>query len=429
MTSKEKPMGLNVRPHDGFRPQTFGQFGSRYQADVSIGPSDTALGDAFARMRVSAPFTIFDSKLTLDNSPLFWDDAVLSGAGTSSTYNANQASVTLGVSNLTAGRRARQTKRRFNYQPGKSSLIVMTGVLGAVATGISRRVGYFDDSNGIFLSLIGSVLSVNRRSFVTGVVVDESVAQANWNLDKMDGSGFSGVTLDTSKTQIFFVDIEWLGVGRVRCGFYIDGIPIYVHQFTHANKIATVYMSTPNLPIRYEISNDGTGPAATLTQICSTVIVEGGQDDTGVTRAFHMGNQVLTLATAGAIPAVLAIRQKTTHQGVTVKLLGHSILCSTVNDKFAWAWILNPTSAVALTFIDQANSAMQVAIGTSTALLTGGTIVSAGYGISDDPQRNQLQTHDLLGSTIARVSDVLYLAVIPFASLQVSAAVQWRELV
>lgn len=425
----KKPHIPNSRPGDGKRPQTFTAIGDRYQSDVSIGPGDSPLADAFGRMRIAAPLTVFDSKLIQDNSPLFWDDAVLSGAGTSSTHSVNQASVTLAVGNLTAGRRARQTKRRFNYQPGKSSLIVMTGVLGAGAPGITKRVGYFDDKNGIFLSLVGSVLSVNRRSFVTGVAVDESVPQSSWNLDKMDGEGFSGVTLDVTKTQIFFIDIEWLGVGRVRCGFYIDGLPIYVHQFTHANKLNIVYMSTPNLPLRYEISNNGTGPAASLTQICSTVVVEGGQDDTGITRAFHMGNTALTFATAGATPAVLAIRLKTTHQGITVKLLGHSILCSTPNDQFAWAWILNPTSAVALTFVDQPNSAMQVAVGTSTALLTGGEIASAGYGISNDPQRLQLSTHEILGSTIAGVSDILYLAIIPFASLHVSAAVQWRELV
>lgn len=425
----QKPMIQNVRPHDGLKPQTFTQAGDRYQADVSVGPSDSPAADAFGRMRTAAPFTIFDSKLINDNGPLFWDDAATSGAGTSSTYNTNQASVSIGVGNLTAGTRVRQTKRRFNYQPGKSHLIVVTFVLGSGAAGITRRVGYFDGQNGIFLQLSGSTLSIVRRSFVTGVAVDTVVQQTDWNVDKMNGSGTSGITLDTTKTQIFFIDMEWLGVGRVRTGFYVNGLPIYAHEFLHANQLSTVYISRPNLPIRYEISNDGTGAASTITHICSTVVVEGGQDDTGFVRAYNMANRAMTAGSAGSAYPLLGLRLKPGYLDITINLIGHSILCSTANDLFCWEWRLNGTTTASLTFSDIADSAVQVAEGTSTVQLTGGAIISSGYGVSNLIASQDVRSHLLLGSTIDGTADKIFLSIIPFASLQVSAAIQWRELV
>lgn len=428
MTLK-KPMVQNVRPHDGFKPQTFTPAGARYQADVSVGPSDSGLSDAFGRLRVATPFTVFDSKMINDNGPLFWDDAQTSGAGTSSTYNANQASVTLAVGNLTAGTRVRQTKRRFNYQPGKSHLVVTTFVLGAGAAGITKRIGYFDERNGIFLQLSGSTISIVRRSYVTGAAVDVTVDQSNWSIDKMDGAGYSGITLDISKTQIFFIDLEWLGVGRVRCGFYIDGLPFYVHEFLNANNLATVYMSRPNLPIRVELSNDGSGAADSLTHICASVVVEGGQDDTGFVRAYAMGARTITAASSALNYPLLGLRLKPAYLDITINLIGHSILCSTSNDQFCWEWVLNPSTSAALPFSDIENSALQIAEGTSTVSMVGGTVISAGYGLSSLIASQDVRSHLLLGSSISGTADTIYLGVIPFASLAISASAQWRELV
>lgn len=425
----EKPKIPNARLHDGNLPATYSRAGARHQLDVAVGPGDSALNDAFGRVRVAQPFTIFDSKLTNDASPLFWDDVTVSGAGASSTYNTNQASVTLGVSNLTAGARVRQTRRRFNYQPGKSHMVVMTFVMGPNAAGITKRLGYFDAQNGIFLQSVSTGVSLVRRTFTSGVAVDNAVAQSAWNLDTVDGSGRSGITLDFSKTQIMFIDMEWLGVGRVRVGFYVGGVPVYVHEFLHANVLDKVYMSRPNLPIRYELQNDGSGAAASLTCICATVVVEGGQDDTGFVRSYNMANAVMALGTAGVRYPVLGMRLKSGYADVTVGLLGHSILCSTANDKFCWEWVLNGTTTAALPFTDLDNSAVQVAVGTSTVSLSGGSVISSGYGLSDAAVGQDVKSHLALGQSIGGVMDTLYLTAIPFAAQDISAAMQWRELV
>ena len=169
--------------------------------------------DAFARQRISNPETLFDSKQIFDSQPLFWDDQEISGSGTSSTYSKPNARTRLAVSASTAGVRTRQTFMRFNYQPGKSQLVIMTAVMSdASSQGISARVGQFDDDNGLFFVAEDVTIKVVLRTSTSGSAVDTKVSQTNWNIDKLDGTGNSGVTLDPTKTQILFIDYEWLGV-------------------------------------------------------------------------------------------------------------------------------------------------------------------------------------------------------------------------
>jgi hypothetical protein len=104
------------------------------------------------------------------------------------------------------------------------------------------------------------------------------IPQSQWNADKSDGTGYSERTLDVSKTQIFWIDIEWLGVGDVRCGFVVNGKPVIAHTFHNDNVRTTAYMTTACLPIRYEIENTGSA-SGTMKQICSTVLSEGGYEE------------------------------------------------------------------------------------------------------------------------------------------------------
>ena len=225
--------------------------------------NDTGIRDAFARGRVSEPYTLWDSKQLGDNRALFWDDVQVSGGGTTSVYSSAKSSTVIGVAASTAGVRVRQTKQRFNYQPGKSHSVAVTGTMGAGAAGITRRVGYFDANDGIFFELNPTGLFLGLRSSTSGSPVDTLIPQAAWDLP-LNQPRVNSYQIDTTKSQIFTFDMEWLGVGTVRYAFFIDGIPIYVHAINNSNNKAGVYMRTPNLPIRYEIVNDGTGGAAEL---------------------------------------------------------------------------------------------------------------------------------------------------------------------
>lgn len=233
--------------------------------------------DAFGRLRVSQPVTLFDSQQRFGPDEAFVSNTAVSG---SVTYLPTQSSCNLTVVNSTGSYAARESGYIFQYQPGKSLLALMTFVMAPKSSGnLRQRVGYFGKDNGFYLELSDDLYLV-QRSNVTGTVSNTLVSNTAWNSDHLDGTGPSGVNLDITKAQIFWTDIEWLGVGDVRCGFIIDGKFITAHTFKHANISSSAYMTTACLPLRYEIQSLGTGGPATsnLTQICSTVISEGGQN-------------------------------------------------------------------------------------------------------------------------------------------------------
>ena len=397
--------------------------------NVNIKTQDSPSVDAFARLRVSVPTTIFDSKQTIDNAPLFWDDQEVSGATTTSTHSKPYARSRLGVALNTAGKRVRQTFQRFNYQPGKSQLIILTGVMGTGASGITGEIGMFDDNNGLFFRNDDAVMSVVVRSGVTGSPVDTVVVQSSWNKDKMDGTGVSGITLDFSKTQIFFMDFEWLGVGRVRFGFFVAGKPYYCHEALHANVLDSVYMSTPNLPLRYSIENDGTGVASTLDHICSSVAVEGGVQDIGIVKYVSTASVHVDANTIGTLYAAVGLRLKTTALSAVVKIVTATLLSKTA-DAYEWVLVLNPTIAGTFTYVDIADSPLQRALGTTANTVTGGTFIGGGFASAAAGVIQPIISERYLGSTIAGVSDRIVLCVRPMATnADIEGGLSWKELV
>jgi hypothetical protein len=379
--------------------------------------------DAFGRLRVSNPTTLFDSKQLYDENPLFWDTA-LTGTG-AIAHSIVNAATTLSVTG--AGSVIRQTFMRFNYQPGKGQLIFLTGVFGAGVAGVVKRMGYFDGTDGLFFEQDGATLRVGKLKAGSATLVD----QASWNLDVMDGSGSSGLTLDPTKTLIFVIDFEWLGVGRVRMGVVIGGAVIYVHEFLHSNIETSVYMSTPNLPCRYEIVS--AGGTSDLVHICSSVISEGGVEEHGLLRYESLGADTVNANAIGTIYAVMGLRLKSAHIGATVNLIDMSIMATT-NSSFEWLLLINPTVAGTFNYADLANSSMQVAkadivSNPSTNTVTGGTLLGGGHVTQQtrSAQKQQVNARRL-GAAIDGTRDTVVLAVRPLTgNLDITGGITWRE--
>ena len=407
-------------------------------AQVSIDAS-SGLTDAFGRFRVSDPFTIFAHKQICDlseyaqnveNFPSVYDNQEVSGGSTATLFLPNEAATRLSVGATTAGKRVRQSRRRMNYQPGKSQRVQLTGVLGAGAVGITQQYGLFDDKNGLFFQVEDGGLAVVRRSYITGAAVDEVVDQGDWNRDRMDGTGPSGITLDLDATQIFYIDFEWLGVGGVRFGVVVDNIIYYVHQMNHANNLPTVYMSTPNLPVRMSVENDGTGPAYTVDMICSNVDSEGGVEPQGRSRTYNIGVTPLALASAANKYAVIGLKMRASHIGQQVDLTDVNIVITSVNDSCLWELHVNPTLSAPLVYANLPDSAMQVATG------TGQTLTANGYKIASDYGRTEVKgvlpdnMIEKPGAAIDGTPDEYVLVCQPVtAPVSVLAALNWRELV
>ena len=417
--------------------------GIKFQ-QVLMSLDDSNASDAFGRLRTSSPTAIFDSKLIHgDNLPLFWDEALDSGTMATSGPTAAQPYIDFTSTNLTAGQRTRQTFERFNYQPGKSQLVMMTGVLelaSGTLTGCERRLGPFDDDNGLYFESNAGVIGVTIRTNDTGSPVDTTVIQTSWNLDKMDGTGTStnpsGLTLDKTKGQIFVFDFQWLSLGRVRFGLQIDGVLYYVHEQSVANTGVTPWASTPNLPLRYQIITTTSSGVCSMRCICASVISEGGADETGVIRYHSTAGAGVVTNAENSIFAVAGIRLKSTHLGASIVPLSTAMQVHTASELLEWLLIFDPVVAGTFAYAGLSNSAVEGAIGATTNTITGGTIIGGGYVETGGGSSGQgsssgdIETALRLGAAIDGTRTTLVLAVRPIGgtiAAEVEGSIKWRE--
>lgn len=378
--------------------------------------ADSPSIDSFGKWRVSQPTTLFDSKQIVDSGSFYFNTKIYDSA--TAEWKSGSAETVLTVTNTSGSRVVRQTKRIFVYQPGKSQQIICTGKFGSGVNGVVKSIGSFDNHDGYIFQQSGSSFGVVLRKTIDGVGSDTFVSQSNWNLDKLDGTGPSGNTLDIEKAQIFTVDYEWLGVGRIRYGVVQKGVLTYVHEINNYNNLDKVYLRNPNLPIRYEITNFVTGAVgSSLSQICSTVVSEGGFDSTGF-------RQVVNSLTGSAIGAseyrgTLAVRYNpnTSNGAQIIPEQVDFLIAPGNNSPFYGRWdlLLNPTFSnnnLLWTNVDSSRVTQQA----SGSLITNqGTVLATGYfaGTSGAGVGTNviLDPYYGLGKKIDGTSDVLVLAV------------------
>jgi hypothetical protein len=395
---------------------------------ITIGGNNV---DAFGRLRVSNPLTIFDSKNIMSQNTLF---NATTASGGSVTYTANKSTVNLNVTEAASSKTVRQSNRVMSYQPGKSLLIFNTFVMNTLTVNLKQKVGMFDANNGIFFTADGTTLKIVRRTYTSGAAVDTEISQSSWNGDTLNGTGASGFTLNAATSNILFIDVEWLGVGSVRVGFVINGQLITAHTFYNANSLTTVYMQTANLPIRYEIERAGTLTAGTYTlqQICSSCISEGGYSPQGVEQMISTGtvSAGVNLSTANVYYNIATIRIKASRPYAVIVPSGVDVL-NISNGDFEWGLFVNATLASSFSytsFSDNVEYDLQ-----TTAFSTAGTRIAGGYlGGKTAPFTlggDFIAFANQLGQTIAGVSDTLTLGVRPgTANGDVSGLLKWYDL-
>jgi len=377
---------------------------------ISIGGTNV---DAFGRVRVSAPYTIFDSqnRYAIDNQ---FDTSTATGGST--TYLPNESSVRMDVTTSSGSEVVRQTYRCMPYQPGKGLLLLATFVMNTAKTGLRQRVGYFGTQNGVFIQQADSTVSFVLRSYISGSVSDaRTVNQADWNGDKLNGTGDSGYTLDLTKAQILWMDFEWLGVGSVRCGFIINGNYIVCHTFENANDITSVYMTTAILPIRYEITNTAaTASASSMKQICSSVVSEGGYEQTSIE---HVARRTATLtAISTTFVPLVSIRLASTALNAVVLPVKFNVMPTSTGDDFEVILAKNSTGLTSASWAAVSSDA-NVEQDTSATAMTVGTIVDIQYVKSTNQSSGTINqpaayNWDLqLGSSLTGTSDIYTLGI------------------
>lgn len=402
-----------------------------YQPTVTLN-ANAVTHDAFGRQRISDLATLFDSQVQYDTQTLLWEYA-LTGTG-AAAHLPNESSVRLRVA-ASGDKVIRQTRQYIRYQPGKSNLVAITFNMGATNANVRQRIGYFDAANGIFLERAGTTVKLVRRTFTGGSASDaDAVAQASWNIDTFNGTGPSGLTLDLTKVQILLIDLQWLGVGRVRVGFDINGVFYPAHQFVHANILTSVYMTTANLPIRYEIEATGApGGNVDLISICSSAASEGGFDIAGgYPRAVGNGATGITVTSRQAI---LSIRPKATFNSIVnrgqIVLEGWDVAAET--NGCYYEIVYNGTLGGTPSWTSAGtNSIVEYDVAGTT--VTGGDVIASGYVMASNQVKSAVNealvtrlplTLDIAGANPINVSIVCT----SFTGNSIDrGAFQWREI-
>lgn len=387
--------------------------------------------DSFGRLRVSNPQTLFDTQNKYEDQGQFVSNTA--GGGTA-TYNQPSNTFALAVTG-SGSSVIRETTKTFVYQPGKSLLIMQSFAMNTPASGLTQRVGYYNTNNGVFFEANGTTLNMVIRSYSSGVLTEDRIPQSDWNGDTLLGTGgstnLSGIELNPALTQIFWTDIEWLGVGSVRTGFVINGQYIVCHTFNHANVPGntTTYMGTAVLPLRYEISS--TGPVGTMRQICSTVISEGGYSLTGTPNGIgHNLGSSIVLPNDASFKPLMSIRLKASQPDAVVLPMDYTIV--PVDQAIVKYRVYTQAVTSGGTWVDMPNSSVQYNLA-PTALVSG-TVTSTGFLISNNQSINTPQDAKFdFTEQLSRnpFTPTMYEYVITAATtgtnIDVYASVNWQE--
>jgi hypothetical protein len=404
-----------------------------FNSDVTL--KHTEQVDSFGRLRVSNPTTLFDSQNRFQLNTKFYSNTI--GTGTAVNYVASRSCANLFATSNVGDFVSRESKYVFNYQPGKSLLTMSTFVMNPAKSGLVQRVGYFGTDNGYYIQL-GSTTSptslfsnvyIVERSNSLGTVTETLIDQPNWNGDKLDGTGASGFTFDITKSQIFYTDLEWLGVGSVRVGVVINGIFVNCHTFHHANILAYTYITTACLPLRYEIFNKAaTSSTSNLTQICSTVLSEGGYEPKEV--LFIQSNITPTTLGATVIP-LISLRLAPGRLDAIAVIKQVDVSIGTSSDVARWSLVLNGTLTGAnwRAHADSTN----VQYDDSATAISGGRVIEAGFaqtGSVSTVLQGSFFEAQLGRNSYTQTSDTITLCAIQCtASPRVFTVLAWSELI
>lgn len=395
----------------------------------------TNLTDSFGRLRVSLPQTLFDSQNEYDKAPLLWKEKNINGT---TTYLTNQGAIELKVGTQSGDILYRQTKENFRYHPGKSHLIYLTAIFGVSKANCVKRIGYFDDYNGFYFQQDNTGFAVGKRSYITGSIVDTLVYQSDWNIDKLCGysAGYGSCykTIDLTKIQIFVIDFEYLGGGSIRFGFVIDGEIYYCHKMSHANLISNCYMSTANLPIRFEIQNTGvTATETTLIQCNSSIMSEGSIEEE---RGYRLSIQNPTLKNTSitTIP-LISLRLKSLVNSLpnkaTIILEYLDLLAKSEDIQF---YLYYNGSLTEANFVDVPNSFCQYDITASAINVDNAVLIFSGNCVAGGKHVAGSTSHSItnrisLGLDTNDVSDIYTLCCRTIANTgQALGIINWREL-
>jgi hypothetical protein len=362
--------------------------------DNSFTIKDSPNLDAFSRLRISNPLTLFSSQFTYNLNPLLFEQ-ITSGGG-AIVHSTTNRCANISLTSASSGAKAyMQSFEYLPYQPSKSQLVFVTFNMKTYTVNTLKFAGLSDRTNGIEFQNTGVL---NRFVIYSGTDNgNEIVNQDSWNLDKLDGSGTSGLVLDITKVQILIIDFQALYVGRVRVGFDMGGKIIYCHEFKHANAIINPYLQTANLPVRCGMEATGSVATASMNFICCAVVSEGGTEDVNIMAySFQVDGSVT--ASNGARTHLMSLRPKTefpASSGITNRIrvgyLDIELLVTSGNNPVHWELVLGQ-AITSPTWADVNTTYSSVEYGTGTISGSPSIVIDGGYVSASNQAKGVLNT-------------------------------------
>jgi hypothetical protein len=356
---------------------------------------------------------VFEHTNVSEKESLLVDEST-SGGGTSINYDSNKSEVSLNISGAAEASKVviRQSKIRSSSSVNKSYTAVCCGIIGGSSVGYTKRIGLFDDNNGMFFESDNTDFNVVVRSSTTGSVVDTKVSQSSWNLDKMDGTGNSGLNIDRTLVQTFIIDYS-IG-GLIRFGFMVKGEPIYCHEIGSSNLGLTLNMSSISLPIRFEIRADSSQATDESVIELFSSIIEEGEDKRELVSVSRRATS-LSVSNSSDFHNVISLRLNQGFLGS--KIFAESIsLISTSSVTYAWYLVLNPSiSTGSFTWFRVGDHSIDYSTSSVTLVPTNSNTLASGVGSSSNTLKEKIteyiNEHVAIGSKIDGTQDVVTLCV------------------
>lgn len=399
---------------------------------LNVQLSDTSLTSK-GRLRISQPETIFFNTFQYGVETDVWETSSTSGG--TATHAPTISGIDMAVTSTAGSQVIRQTRNAMRYIPGRSSTLSFAVRYQTPVTGVRRRIGLFDGADGFYFEDNGGDYACVIINSNGGSPIITRVSRANWNGDKLDGTGPSGITADPTAQQLISMDYEWYGAGQVVFQYVINGKAIVIHTFDTGNSTQSTWCKTPFLPVRCELTNV-TGATGThhLYQGSNSLIAEGSTAYLGVAQSQMTTVSGITLSSANTFYPVLSIRLKSTAlQGIVLPTFFQT---STVDNTVLFYKFIRNATLTQGTWTDMpdSNSFSQYleSPASGTTAISGGTVLDngiiAGGGGGTGVHLDKDTLYQLGRSSLGTVSDTLTLAVAAAnTNKSAIAAITWIE--
>ena len=384
------------------------------------------------RLQVTNPEIIFFNTFQYGTETDVWDTSTTSGG--TATHLASGSAIDMAVTSTAGSQVIRQTQNVMRYIPGRNANLAFAVRYETPVVGIRRRVGLFNGTDGFYFEDNGGDYACVITSSTSGSTVITRVARADWNGDKLDGTGPSGIVADPTAQQLISMSYEWYGAGQIIFQYVIDGQAIAIHKFNTGNILEGPWCKTPFLPIRLELTNV-TGAAGThhLYQGSNSVSNEGSTQYYGVGESYLTSLSGITMTSANTFYPILSIRLKATAlQGIALPTFFQAATVD--NTDIFYKFVKNATLTQGTwTDMPGVNAFTQYleSPATGTTALTDGSVLDTGMIINNVGNKIELNkdtVYQIGRSSLGTVSDTLTLAIAASgANKSAIASMTWIE--